>query len=185
MNALNFIKFCEYHDFIGFSFKNITTSLDKDGKEKKKLNGMPNWRKITRENWKNFVNKSHDGFAIITGKISGVSVLDFDTEDAYKEFLEAFGSGIRTNYVYTRKGKHLYWKYDPDLKQTQNPITNIDVRNDGGIIIAPPTSYTLLDGSVAKYEIDAYKGFELEEMSAEMKLWCGERDLSRIIKKKK
>jgi len=182
MNALNFIKFCEYHDFIGFSFKNITTSLDKDGKEKKKLNGMPNWRKITRENWKNFVNKSHDGFAIITGKISGVSVLDFDTEDAYKEFLEAFGSGIRTNYVYTRKGKHLYWKYDPDLKQTQNPITNIDVRNDGGIIIAPPTSYTLLDGSVAKYEIDAYKGFELEEMSAEMKLWCGERDLIKNYK---
>jgi hypothetical protein len=177
MNALNFIKFYEYHDFVGFSFKNITTALNKDGEEKKKLNGMPIWKKITRENWKNYVNKNHDGFAIITGEISGVSVLDFDSEDAYKEFLEAFGSGIRTNYVYTRKGKHLYWKYDPDLKQTQNPITNIDVRNDGGIIIAPPTSYTLLDGSVAKYELDEFKGFELEEMSAEMKLWCGERDL--------
>jgi hypothetical protein len=175
MNALEFIKFCEYNDFIGFSFKGITTKLNKDGIEKKSLVKMPNWRKINKENWKNFVNKSHDGFAIITGKESGVSVLDFDTEDAYKEFLEAFGTGIRRNKVFTKKGKHLYFKYDPDLKQTQNPTAGVDVRNDGGIIIAPPTSYTLLDGSVAKYELE--EDFDLEELSAEMKLWCGDRDL--------
>jgi len=178
MNALEFIKFCEDNGFIGFSFKNITTSLNKDGEEKKKMNKMPNWRKesnINKENWKNFVDKSHDGFAIITGEVSGLSVLDFDSEDAYKEFLEAFGTGIRRNKVFTKKGKHLYFKYDPDLKQTQNKKANIDVRNDGGIIIAPPTSYTLLDGSIAKYELE--KDFDLEELTAEMKLWCGERDL--------
>jgi hypothetical protein len=175
MNALEFIKFCEYNDFIGFTFKGITTALNKEGIEKKTLNKMPNWRKINKENWKNFVNKSHDGFAIITGEVSGVSVLDFDSEDAYKEFLDVFGTGIRRNKVFTRKGKHLYFKYDPDLKQTQNPVANVDVRNDGGIIIAPPTSYTLLDGSTAKYELE--KDFELEEFSAEMKLWCGEKDL--------
>jgi len=175
MNALEFIKFCEYNGFIGFSFKKIITALNKDGIEKKSLKGMPKWENINKENWKNFVNKSHDGFAIITGKESGVSVLDFDSEDAYKEFLESFGTGIRRNEVFTRKGKHLYFKYDPDLKQTQNPVSNIDVRNDGGIIIAPPTSYTLLDGSIAKYELE--EDFDLEELTAEMKLWCGERDL--------
>jgi len=176
MNGLNFIKFCEYHGFIGFTFKNITTALNKEGEEKKTLNGIPNWRKITRENWKNYVNKSHDGFAIITGEVSGLSVLDFDSEDAYKEFLDTFGTEcIRKNKVFTRKGKHLYFKYDPDLKQTQNPVANVDVRNNGGIIIAPPTSYTLLDGSVAKYEL--CDDFETLEFTAEMKLWCGERDL--------
>lgn len=175
MNGLEFIKFCEFHGFIGFTFKSITTSLNAEGEEKKSLNGIPNWRKITRENWKNFVNKSHDGFAIITGEVSGVSVLDFDTKDAYDEFLAVFGTGIRRNKVFTRKGKHLYFKYDPDLKQTQNPVAGVDVRNDGGIIIAPPTSYTLLDGSVAKYELE--NDFDLEELTAEMKLWCGERDL--------
>lgn len=178
MNALKFIEFCEYNKFVGFSFKSITTALNKDGEEKKKMNGMPNWRKITKENWKNFVNKSHDGFAIITGEISGISVLDFDTEDAYKEFLADFGTEcVSRKTIFTRKGKHLYFKYDPDLKQTQNPTAGVDVRNDGGIIIAPPTKYTLLNGSVAEYELCDDFDYDFADFTAEMKLWCGERDL--------
>jgi hypothetical protein len=179
MNGLEFIKFCEFHGFVGFTFKGITTALNKDGEEKKTLVKIPNWRKITKENWKNFVDKSHDGYAIITGEISGVSVLDFDTMDAYRDFLAEFGTEcVRKNIISTKKGKHLYFKYDKDLKQTQNPTAGVDVRNDGGIIIAPPTSYTLLDGSVAKYEFFLKDlDFDLAEFSAEMKLWCGERDL--------
>jgi hypothetical protein len=179
MNAIEFIKFCEFHGFVGFTFKNITTALNAEGEEKKKMNKMPNWLKITKENWKNFVDKSHDGFAIITGEISGISVLDFDVMDTYKDFLAEFGTEcVRKNIITTKKGKHLYFKYDPDLKQTQNKDAGVDVRNDGGIIIAPPTSYTLLDGSVAKYEF-FFKDldFDLAEFTAEMKLWCGERDL--------
>ena len=179
MKALDFIKFCEDNGFIGFSFKSITTSLNKKGEEKKKINGMPKWDTINKENWKNFVNKSHDGFAIITGEISGISVLDFDTIDAYKDYLANFGTEcVRRNIVSTKKGKHLYFKYDKDLKQTQNPTAGVDVRNDGGIIIAPPTSYTLLDGSKAEYEFFCKNlDFDLAEFTAEMKLWCGERGL--------
>nr|WPF46839.1 MAG: hypothetical protein [Lake Baikal virophage 14] len=183
MNALDFIKFCECNGFIGFSFKSITTKLNKDGIEKKKINGMPKWENINKENWKNFVNKSHDGFAIITGEVSGVSVLDFDTMDSYKEFLSEFGMDcIKRNCIMTNKGKHLYFKYDPDLKQTQNPTAGVDVRNDGGIIIAPPTSYTLLDGSTAKYEFFFPDlSFDLAELSPEMKDWCASNDLLNII----
>lgn len=33
-------------------------------------------------------------------------------------------------------GYHLYFKYDKDIKQTQNGILNIDIRNDGGYIVS-------------------------------------------------
>jgi hypothetical protein len=69
MNGIKFIEFREFHRFIEFTFKNITTALNKEGEEKN--NKMPNWRKIiTKDIWKNFVDKSHDGYTIITGERS-------------------------------------------------------------------------------------------------------------------
>ena len=38
------------------------------------------------------------------------------------------------------------------IKTTTNKKAKIDVRNDGGLIIAPPTKYTLLNGSIAQYK---------------------------------
>jgi outer membrane protein OmpA-like peptidoglycan-associated protein len=57
--------------------------------------------------------------------------------------------------VKTNKGCHLYGKYNPDLKTGTNVFEKypkVDIRNDDSIVFAPPTKYTLLDGTVVQYE---------------------------------
>jgi phage/plasmid-associated DNA primase len=179
MNTIDFIEFCEKNGFIGFTFGGITTSIKKTGAESKDFKGMPNWRNITRENWKNFCNKSHSGYAIITGELSGVSVIDFDTVEGYQEFSEKYLLEKNCFKVKTRKGYHLYCKYNDALRQTQNKVANVDVRNNGGIIIAPPTSYKLLDGTTAEYKID--DDSELLDLTDEMLEWCGKNDLIQNV----
>ncbi len=73
---------------------------------------------------------------IITGKVSGVSVLDIDT---YKG-----GDASRFPKTFTTKtgngGLHLYYQYAPGLTISANAypdMPGVDVRNDGGFVIAP------------------------------------------------
>jgi phage/plasmid-associated DNA primase len=191
-NATDFIAFCEKHKFIGFSFEKITTYLNTKGEEKKKLKGLEKgWsEKITTENWKEFVKETDTAFAIITGHKSGLSVIDFDDNDGYYRFLLENGySGTADIYyndqtltISTKKGFHLYYKYDPDIKQTQNKKASIDARNDGGLIIAPFTTYKMLDGSIAKYNIN--QDYALTELFSGAKNWLGERDLINNYEKK-
>lgn len=79
---------------------------------------------------------------IITGKISGITVIDIDTAPPSEETtpLEAFPE------TYTVKtptgGYHLYYQYDESIEQTANTFEqfpHVDIRNDGGYVIAPPS----------------------------------------------
>jgi hypothetical protein len=173
MTALKeFIDYCERNGFVGFTFGGITTKLE-DGKESKILDWSGySWKNKNKENWKKKI-RNGNGFGVRTGEVSGISVIDFDTETSYKEFTEKFGDTFYT--IKTRKGYHIYFKYDKDFKQTQNTETQIDCRNDGGIILSPPTGYYLLNGEPATY--DLYKDDPIIPATAEIKLWCGERDL--------
>lgn len=180
-NSTDFITFCEKHGFIGFSFEKIYTILV-DKKLKKKLKGLPTgWNElITKENWKEYVKETDTAFAIITGHKSNVSVIDFDTSESYEQFL-AINPNL-TLTIQTKKGYHCYYNYDIDIKQTQNKKANIDARNDGGLIIAPPTTYKMLDGSVAEYKIINETG--LTSLFTETKNWLGEKDLINNYEKK-
>lgn len=173
MTALKeFIDYCEKNEFVGFTFGGITTKLE-DGKESKILDWSGySWKNKNKENWKNKI-RNGNGFGVRTGEVSGISVIDFDTETSYKEFTEKFGDTFYT--IKTRKGYHIYFKYDKDFKQTQNKETQIDCRNDGGIILSPPTGYYLLNGEPATY--DLFKDDPIIPATAEIKLWCGEIDL--------
>jgi len=85
--------------------------------------------------------------AVITGKISGISVLDLDI---YK-FLDPTNSAQSDiekldilNHLTTPKaisgsgGRHYYFSYTPEI-ETGIYKENIDIRNDGGYIILPPS----------------------------------------------
>lgn len=83
--------------------------------------------------------------AIITGKISDLFVVDFDTHDeAFNETtaLQYFPDSIITPTVKTPKGgKHLYFK-DPGPNVTigTRTLPGIDHRGNGGYIVAPPST---------------------------------------------
>lgn len=138
-------------NFCYFGFDEIKTELNKEGEEKKILTGLLN--KNCRDKLK--PNQSYFGAfstAIITGKQSNITVLDCDSQDAYDFLLQSYPDFKSFYTVKTNNGYHIYCAYTDKLKTTTNKKAKIDVRNDGGLIIAPPTKYTLLNGSIAQYK---------------------------------
>jgi phage/plasmid-associated DNA primase len=55
--------------------------------------------------------------------------------------------------IQTKKGFHIWFRYDADFKTTTDGFTveGVDIRNDDGIVFAPPTKYFFPDGSVVSY----------------------------------
>jgi len=77
---------------------------------------------------------------IVTGKVSGIVVVDLDSEEAIK-VAEKDGL-LETAVVETGKGAHAYFKY-PEGKNVSNTVRlngkEIDIRGDGGYVVAPPS----------------------------------------------
>ena len=87
---------------------------------------------------------------IVTGKISGITVVDIDVKGDTVVPLETFPE------TYTVKtpsgGYHLYYQYDPAIKQTANTypqFPHVDIRNDGGYVVGPYSD----NGAGGEYEI--------------------------------
>ena len=77
-------------NFVKFTFPKITTEINAKGVEKKKVNNLPKWKEITRENYNKYIKPQHTGHAIITGKISNISAFDFDKKIIYLSFIEKY-----------------------------------------------------------------------------------------------
>lgn len=86
-----------------------------------------------------FGNGSKNNIGIVTGAISGIAVVDFDTPEAVKFAKEkAFPS---TPLVKTGKGYHAYCKYQEGIRnfQKRDDLPGIDLRAEGGFVVAPPS----------------------------------------------
>jgi hypothetical protein len=87
---------------------------------------------------------------IVTGEISGVVVVDFDSEEAI-EWARREGL-LETALVSTGKGIHAYYLY-PSGKKIGNSVDlngmKIDIRGEGGYAVAPPSIHP--SGSVYKW----------------------------------
>jgi hypothetical protein len=141
--------------FVVFTFKNITTYLNNRGEEKKKPNQMPSWKEITNDNFQDYIHSDNKGVALITGKMSGISVIDFDDIEVYNKLVLEHPEIKNIRTIKTKNGVHLYCKYDEKIKTTTNGFNlydKIDIRNDDAIVFCPPMKYNLLDGSVAEYK---------------------------------
>jgi hypothetical protein len=143
-----------------FNFEEIKTYINHQGLEKKKNeddNGyciLPKgWQNITLETMKKYINNG-PSVGLLTGKINGITVIDYDDKNKFNEDNEKFNF-FKNGYhiVETNNGYHLYCKYDENIPTTTNNELNIDIRNDGGFVIAPPTKYKLLNGNEVEYKI--------------------------------
>lgn len=94
--------------------------------------------------------KLYKSVALLTGKINNITVIDIDNMKSWNTLKIVLPDN--TLRVQTNRGLHLYFKYEESLKTLSNIIEGIDVRNDGGNIIIPPSEYALSDGKVFKYE---------------------------------
>ena len=72
---------------------------------------------------------------------------------------EVVASDTDCDDVRTRNGSHVYCRYRADLKTTSNYRSelfgekSVDIRNDGGLILAPPSRYVLGE-QMFHYETD-------------------------------
>mgnify|MGYP001582536659 CR=1 FL=1 len=129
------------------------------GKDKKPL--LRSWkeyqnRRATEEEinnwWKEFPDAN---IGIITGKISGITVIDVDTykggkaEKFPKTFIVRTGNG----------GIQLYYKYAEGFSISANAYPDmpfVDIRSDGGFVVAPPSVTDYFEKGIKKgglYEV--------------------------------
>lgn len=86
------------------------------------------------------------GIGVATGAASRVWVLDCDGEEAlawYKEQSRRHGV-TRTIGVRTGRGRHFWWVYPSEgvtIRNAQGIAPGVDVRGEGGYVIAPPTRH--------------------------------------------
>ena len=102
---------------------------------------------------------------IATGKASGLTVLDLDSEEAKIAMAQISHTQPPVTYgVKTPRGWHIYFAYDESVEQSAGRVKSCDVRNDGGYVVAggsvvDGTTYTVIsDKPVAAWDFpDVFK----------------------------
>jgi len=95
----------------------------------------------TEDEVRNWWSKWPDAnVAIITGKMSGLIVVDVDTEEGNENINEFLPDSLATPMSRTPNGGwHYYFEYFPGLVNKARVIEGTDIRTDGGYIIVPPS----------------------------------------------
>ncbi|RPJ03937.1 MAG: hypothetical protein EHM36_11520, partial [Deltaproteobacteria bacterium] len=78
---------------------------------------------------------------IVTGKISGLAVVDCDSHEAMEVFERYLPEPAMIPVVVTpRLGRHYYFRYQDGIYNAAGlHNTKIDIRGEGGYVVAPPS----------------------------------------------
>lgn len=106
-----------------------------------------------KQEWHNWLDDNLN-IGIKTGKMSGITVIDIDQFPIPQEILELLGEET-TLYQRTGKGCHYFFKYEPDLPKTRIVDLKIDIENDGGQVIVPPSTINGKHRQIELYEIQS------------------------------
>lgn len=121
-------------------YRNMNLSIIPVGKDKRPLIPWKEFqeRHATLEEITDWFTRPDTNIGIVTGKISGITVLDCDSQDAINKF-RAMYTGL-TASVRTPRGMHFYYKYEEGVRNTVK-VGNLDmdVRGEGGYVLAPPS----------------------------------------------
>lgn len=113
---------------------------------KNKIPLIPKWSEFQThpadleqiERW--WQENAQANIGIVTGKISGITVVDIDTGGEKVTPLTAFPETFTVKTP--TGGYHLYYQHEPAIGQTANTFPqfpHVDIRNDGGYVVAPPS----------------------------------------------
>jgi len=129
-----------------------------------KCPAISNWTKKIKPliQEQNFVYNENDGLCIVTGQLSGLTVLDFDNKNIGYNIINLFNLK-NLPIVETRHGLHLYICYIPELKMSVNLISHIDVRNNNSCVVAPPSPYVYAKDEVNKGGFYRFTNLNIEK----------------------
>ncbi len=99
--------------------------------------------------------RKHKAFAVRTGRISGIAVIDCNTVDAYTAITCDYPELQQTLTIRTMSGYHMYCYYHAEASTSTNALTcylHADFRNDKAIVFGPaPTYHTIVTGTTNRY----------------------------------
>lgn len=97
-------------------------------------------RRMTEaEATKRWTDTPRANVGIITGRVSDLLVVDVDGKAGLHALDEAGIVLPRTLTIKTPKGLHFYYKWQQYPGTTAGLLQNVDIRNDGGFVVAPPS----------------------------------------------
>ena len=97
-------------------------------------------RQPTAQEIEEWFSDSDNGPGIVCGKISGVLVLDADSEAGRKELESLIPDSLLTPICKTPKGWHYYFKHPGGrITSTVRILPDVDIRADGTQVVAPPS----------------------------------------------
>lgn len=148
---LNYVKELKQR----FGFKCIPLKkFSRDANGKKSFVFAENWSKFQTEGSEvpDALFKEAQGIAILTGKISNLIVLDFDTTESVREFLNALNLASITDaadyVVKTSKGFQLFYTYAANIPSKIRSLPGLDVLSDGRLTFADKSNegYEIIHG---------------------------------------
>jgi DNA-binding transcriptional ArsR family regulator len=97
-----------------------------------------------RQWWQQYPNAN---IGIVTGKISGIVVIDLDLDKDDNESGDKIYEQAPTDLIVKtgRGGYHLYYRYPEDVDHVPNRVgllLGVDIRADGGYVVAPPSAHS-------------------------------------------
>ena len=109
--------------------------------------------------------------AVVTGRVSGLVVIDIDPRHGGDESVRANPEqfrGCAHQALTGGGGTHYYYTHplDADISNAVNLLPGVDVRGDGGYVIAPPSSHA--SGQHYEWEASTDWGLSLEPLSIEL-----------------
>ena len=135
---------------------------------------------IIRQIWDDMPNAN---IGVATGKASGITVLDLDSEEAKNEMAKIAVAPV-TYSIKTPRGWHVYFLYDESVDQSAGRLFKTDVRNDGGYVVANGSvingvTYTVIsDKPVATWDFpDVFKSTHrngTKPAQGRLKDWVGD-----------
>lgn len=79
--------------------------------------------------------KKEVNIGVVTGQISNLIIIDLDGQEGLDE---ANKLGLKSSVtVITGKGRHLYYKWQPNIKNAVRIRPGIDIRSDNGFVVMP------------------------------------------------
>eukprot|EP00966_Prymnesium_polylepis_P293523 6779243-Prymnesium_polylepis.1 len=141
-----------FDNVIAFPFSGITMVKNSKGEWKKMFKPPNGWDKLTRNSPETMFKDGaalRRGTMVLTGEKSGITVLDFDNMEVYEEMRRDFPWLENQPRVRSRRGVHVYCKYNGNIHQPHKD-QGLDIDVQGGsknasTIIAPPTTYQYED----------------------------------------
>ena len=155
-----------------FAFNGFQFNQNALGVSKKRPNVPRGWPNLTTSVAFESTAQRTRGTMALTGKVSGITVLDFDNLEVYETLRCEFPWLDAQPRVRSHRGVHIYCNYHPTIRQPKEAQgLQIDVLGDnqsGGAksAIAPPTQYKRPDGIVVTYTWE--QGGALDDIPSEL-----------------